>query len=66
MRAGPLHLSGVLGWLAWGAIHIAFLSGVRNRVATTVSWLTTLLLQRRRERALVSVEHRRRATPLDG
>jgi len=36
----------------WGAIHIAFLAGVRNRFATLASWLLTLGLNRRAERAI--------------
>ena len=54
VRKGPFHLSGFLGWLAWGGIHIAFLSGTRNRLSTLASWLWTLLLRRRAELALIS------------
>ena len=52
LRFGPVKLSGLAGWLAWGAIHIAFLAGVRNRFATLASWLWTLAFSRRGERAL--------------
>ena len=52
LAAGPLRLSGFVGWVAWGAIHIAFLAGVRNRFATLASWLLTLGFRRRAERAL--------------
>ena len=41
-----------MGWLAWGAIHIAFLAGVRNRTGTLVTWAATLLTDTRRERAI--------------
>jgi NADH dehydrogenase len=47
---GPVRLSGFLGWLMWGAIHIAFLAGVRNRVRTLVTWVVALGLNRRAER----------------
>jgi NADH dehydrogenase len=50
IRLGPIQLSGFLGWLMWGAIHIAFLAGVRNRVRTLATWLVTLGLNRRGER----------------
>ena len=33
VAAGRLHFSGFLGWLAWLFIHIAFLTGYRNRAA---------------------------------
>ena len=52
LKVGPVNVSGYLGWLAWGAIHIAFLAGVRNRFATLATWLLTLGLRRRSERAL--------------
>lgn len=52
LAVGPLKLSGRVGWLAWGAIHIAFLAGVRNRFATLASWLLTLGFRRRAERAV--------------
>jgi hypothetical protein len=34
----------------WGAIHIAFLAGVRNRVRTLATWLVPLGGNRRAER----------------
>lgn len=52
LSVGPIKLSGYLGWLAWGVIHIAFLAGVRNRFATLASWLLTLGFRRRSERAI--------------
>jgi NADH dehydrogenase len=52
LRLGPVKLSGTVGWLAWGAVHIAFLAGVRNRFATLATWLLTLAFRRRSERAL--------------
>ncbi len=36
---GRFSLRGFLGWLFWGAAHIFFLIGVRNRVAVALSWL---------------------------
>lgn len=52
VQAGRLRLSGSLGWLAWGVIHIAFLAGIRNRMGTVISWSATLLTDSRRERAI--------------
>ena len=52
IQAGPLHLSGVLGWLAWGLIHIAFLAGTRNRFGIVVNWMVTIATDNRRERAI--------------
>jgi NADH dehydrogenase len=52
LRFGPIQLSGFLGWLTWGFIHIAFLAGVRNRVRTLSTWLVTLGMNRRAERTI--------------
>lgn len=52
VETGRLKMSGRLGWYAWGAIHIAFLAGVRNRTGTLVTWTATLLTDTRRERAI--------------
>ncbi len=47
-----MHLSGSLGWISWGVIHIAFLSGARNRAGTLLNWGATMLTNSRRERAV--------------
>lgn len=52
LKLGRLELSGFLGWVMWGAIHIAFLAGVRNRFATLASWLLALGFNRRAQRAI--------------
>ena len=39
VSAGRINLSGFLGWLFWGAVHIFFLIGVKNRLAVALSWL---------------------------
>jgi NADH dehydrogenase len=35
---GRLRMSGLLAWLLWGAAHIWFLAGFRNRLTVTLSW----------------------------
>lgn len=52
VQAGPLRMSGFLGWVSWGVIHIAFLAGNRNRVGTLINWAATLATGTRRERAI--------------
>ena len=53
MQAGPVKLSGLLGWLGWGFIHIAFLTGVQNRVSTVATWLSTIARARRTDRTFM-------------
>ena len=36
---GWLRVHGFLAWLLWGAVHIAFLIGFRNRIAVLLDWL---------------------------
>ncbi|MGK2882597.1 MAG: NAD(P)/FAD-dependent oxidoreductase [Mycobacterium sp.] len=53
LQAGPVKLSGVTGWLGWGLIHIAFLTGVQNRISTVASWLGTLARADRTDRTFL-------------
>lgn len=52
LQAGPIRMSGFIGWVSWGVIHIAFLAGFRNRVSTALNWGVTLASKTRRERAI--------------
>ena len=40
---GPIHLSGLIAWLAWLFIHILFLVGFRNRLAVLFDWALSYL-----------------------
>lgn len=51
VSVGPLHLSGRIGWLAWLGIHLAFLTGYRNRFGAVLSWAIAFSRETRRERA---------------
>ncbi len=56
ISAGPLHFGGFLGWIAWLFIHIAFLTGYRNRVGAILTWWLAFTRDRRRERAFTTRE----------
>ena len=51
LKKGPIALSGLLGWLAWGVIHLAFLTGFRNRFGALLTWMISIGMGKRRERA---------------
>jgi NADH dehydrogenase len=53
LQVGPVKLAGLVGWLAWGFIHIAFLTGVENRISTVASWLATIARARRTDRTFI-------------
>jgi NADH:ubiquinone reductase (H+-translocating) len=52
-QAGPVKLAGLVGWLGWGFIHIAFLTGVQNRISTVATWLSTIARARRTDRTFM-------------
>jgi NADH dehydrogenase len=39
VKVGPLHLTGLLGWLFWSFVHIYFLIGLRTRFFVALDWL---------------------------
>jgi NADH:ubiquinone reductase (H+-translocating) len=51
VSAGPLHLSGLPGWFVWLLIHIAFLTGFRNRITALLTWAVAFTRDVRKERA---------------
>jgi NADH dehydrogenase len=51
---GPIRLSGFTGWLAWLFVHLAFLTGFKNRVATIASWTIAFIGRGRPERAITA------------
>jgi NADH:ubiquinone reductase (H+-translocating) len=56
VSAGPVHLSGLPGWITWLFIHLAFLTGFRNRLGAIVTWWPAFVRDLRRERAYLAEE----------
>jgi NADH:ubiquinone reductase (H+-translocating) len=56
VSAGRLRLSGFPGWVAWLFVHIAFLTGYRNRVGAILTWWVAFTRDVRRERAFTTHE----------
>jgi NADH:ubiquinone reductase (H+-translocating) len=56
VSAGPLRLSGLPGWIVWLFIHIAFLTGYRNRLGAILTWWVAFTRDVRRERAYTTRE----------
>jgi NADH dehydrogenase len=54
VSAGPLQVGGFIGWVIWLFIHIAFLTGFRNRVGAVLTWWLTFGRNLRRERAFTT------------
>ncbi|WP_241666327.1 NAD(P)/FAD-dependent oxidoreductase [Mycobacterium marseillense] len=53
LQFGPVKLAGFLGWLGWGLVHIAFLTGLRNRISTLATWLVTIARASRTDRTFI-------------
>ena len=49
---GPLRVGGAVAWLLWLVVHLAFLTGFKNRVATLVGWAIAFLGRGRPERTI--------------
>jgi NADH:ubiquinone reductase (H+-translocating) len=56
VSAGPLRTGGFVGWWIWLFIHIATLTGFRNRVGAVLTWWLAFTKDSRRERAFTIVE----------
>jgi NADH:ubiquinone reductase (H+-translocating) len=56
VSAGRLKLSGFPGWVTWLFIHIAFLTGYRNRFGAILTWWVAFTRDIRRERAYTTRE----------
>ena len=53
-----VRVSGWLGWLMWMFVHLAFLTGFKNRFKTVISWTLSFVGGGRTERALISIPER--------
>jgi NADH dehydrogenase len=49
-NVGPLHLSGLAGWLGWLGVHLFYLVGFKNKVTALLHWLVSFLGRGRAER----------------
>ncbi|MGO8884344.1 MAG: NAD(P)/FAD-dependent oxidoreductase [Streptosporangiaceae bacterium] len=56
VSAGPLQVGGFIGWWIWLFIHIAFLTGFRNRVGALLTWWLAFTRDVRRERTFTTQE----------
>ncbi|MEU6235189.1 NAD(P)/FAD-dependent oxidoreductase [Kitasatospora sp. NPDC047058] len=66
VRAGPVRVSGVTGWLVWLLIHIVFLTGFRSRLGALASWFLVFATGARRERAFTGEGERGHGAPPAG
>jgi NADH dehydrogenase len=52
VSVGRLQLSGFVGWLVWLIVHLAFLTGFKNRLAAVANWAVAFFGRGRRQRTI--------------
>jgi NADH dehydrogenase/putative oxidoreductase len=62
VELGRVHLSGAIAWWFWGAAHVAFLVGGRNRATVILDWLWAYLTYRRSTRLITGERSHPRPT----
>ena len=53
-RSGRSALYGLIGWLGWLVVHLTFLTGFKNRLATLASWTVAFVGRGRPQRAITA------------
>ncbi len=53
---GRLKLSGFPAWVVWLVVHLAFLTGFKNRIAAVANWTVAFLGHGRRQRTITKQE----------
>jgi NADH dehydrogenase len=54
LQTGKLHVSGVVAWLAWAAVHLQFLATSSLRLTVFLQWVWTYLTGQRGSRLIVN------------
>ncbi len=52
VKLGRFELTGTIGWLFWGLVHVYFLIGNRNRLGVAFDWVWNYLTYQRRSRLI--------------
>ncbi|HWC85596.1 MAG TPA: NAD(P)/FAD-dependent oxidoreductase [Solirubrobacteraceae bacterium] len=61
---GPIKAAGLVAWALWLFVHLAFLTGFKNRVSTVFHWLVSFVGRGRAERTITMQQFMaRRALP---
>jgi NADH dehydrogenase len=52
VKIGPVGITGFAGWVLWLVVHLAFLTGFKNRLAAVADWAVAFLGRGRRQRTI--------------
>jgi NADH:ubiquinone reductase (H+-translocating) len=64
LQSGKVHVSGLLAWLAWAAVHLQFLGQSSLRVSVFVQWVWMLITGQRGSRLIVNHHGSEHVAPL--
>jgi uncharacterized membrane protein YjjP (DUF1212 family) len=54
LQSGKIHISGIVAWMAWAAVHLQFLAQSNLRVSVFVQWVWTYVTGQRGSRLIVN------------
>jgi NADH dehydrogenase len=56
VNVGRVRVAGLVGWVMWLVVHLAFMTGFRNRFAAVLNWTFAFLGRGRRQRTITEQE----------
>jgi NADH dehydrogenase len=62
---GRVQIAGLVGWLMWLVVHLAFLTGFKNRISALANWTVAFLGRGRRQRTITKQQTLARTTELE-
>jgi len=62
---GRLQIAGFVGWLLWLLVHLAFLTGFKNRLSALANWAVAFLGRGRRQRTITKQQTLARTRELE-
>jgi NADH:ubiquinone reductase (H+-translocating) len=65
VTVGRLQIAGSVGWLMWLVVHLAFMTGFKNRVSAVANWAVAFLGRGRRQRTITKQQTLARTRELE-
>jgi NADH dehydrogenase len=56
VSVGRVRVAGLPGWLMWLVVHLAYMTGFKNRIAAVLNWTVAFLGHGRRQRTITEQE----------
>jgi NADH:ubiquinone reductase (H+-translocating) len=62
---GRVRVAGLVGWLMWLVVHLAFMTGFKNRLSAIANWTVAFLGRGRRQRTITKQQTLARTRELE-